>query len=238
MALASGDYDEDIKHLAREGYETDEIYEKLLVKDVQEACDLLQEVHRSSERRDGFVSLEVSPHLAHDPAGTMREAPAVQSPRQSPQCVSKDPRTRAGFLAIEQLLYEGLCINITLLFSLSAYEAVIEAYLSALERRLAEKRSLEDIASVASFFLSRTDRLVDQLLMQRDRPGDGRSLWIALRGKAAVASAKLAYRSSRQAFTGERWGTTGGQRGEGLSAAGQARVRRMLPTPMSITSSR
>ena len=205
VALASGDYDEDIKHLAREGYETDEIYEKLLVRDVQEACDLLQEVHGNSERRDGFVSLEVSPHLAHDPAGTMREARRFSRLVNRPNVFIKVPGTRAGFLAIEQLLYEGLCINITLLFSLSAYEAVIEAYLSALERRLAEKRSLEDIASVASFFLSRIDRLVDQLLMQRDRPSDGRSLSTTLRGKAAVASAKLAYRSFRQAFTGERW---------------------------------
>jgi transaldolase len=112
----------------------------------------------------------------------------------------------AGFLAIEQLIYEGISVNITLLFSLPAYEAVIEAYVSGLERRSAERRSLRDVTSVASFFLSRIDRLVDQLLFQRDRPSEGgRALSSRLRGKAAVASAKLANRSFRRAFSGERW---------------------------------
>ena len=205
LALGSGDYDDDIKRLAREGYGTDEIYEQLLVRDVQEACDLLRDVHRASERTDGFVSLEVSPHLAHDSDSTMREARRFHELVNRPNVFIKVPGTMAGFKAIEQLLYEGLCINITLLFSLSAYEAVIEAYLSALERRLAKKRSLDDVASVASFFLSRIDRLVDQLLMQRNRPGEWQSLSAKLRGKAAVTSAKLAYRSFRRAFSGERW---------------------------------
>ena len=219
LALASGDYDDDITRLAREGYGTEEIYEQLLVGDVQEACDLLRDVHRDSEGTDGFVSLEVSPHLAHDAAGTMREARRFRDLVNRSNVFIKVPGTMAGFLAIEQLLYEGLCINITLLFSLSAYEAVIEAYLSALERRLAERRSLADVASVASFFLSRIDRLVDRLLEQRNRSGDGQSLSTTLRGKAAVASAKLAYRSFRQAFSGERW--------ERLAVKG-ARVQRPL----------
>jgi len=219
LALGSGDYDEEITRLAREGYGADEIYEQLLVGDAQEACDLLQDVHRASERTDGFVSLEVSPHLAHDTAGTMREARRFRNLVNRPNVFIKVPGTMAGFLAIEQLLYEGLCINITLLFSLSAYEAVIEAYLSALERRLAEGRPLDDVSSVASFFLSRIDRLVDQLLVQRNQPGDGQSLSAKLRGKAAVASAKLAYRSFRQAFSGERW--------ERLAVKG-ARVQRPL----------
>jgi transaldolase len=204
-ALASGDYDEEIKRLAREGYSADEIYERLLVRDVQEACDLFKEVHRESGGIDGFVSLEVSPHLAHDAGGTMHEARRYNDLVHRTNLFVKVPGTRAGFLAIEQLLYEGYPINITLLFSLSAYEAVIEAYLSALEQRVAEKRSLDHVASVASFFLSRIDLLVDHLLMQRDRPGDGRPLSTTLRGKAAVALAKLAYQSFRRAFSGERW---------------------------------
>lgn len=219
FALDSGDYDNDIKRLAREGYGTDEIYDKLLVSDVQEACDLLLDVHRASQRIDGFVSLEVSPKLAHDSDGTMREARRFSELVNRPNLFIKVPGTMAGFVAIEQLLYEGYCINITLLFSLSAYDAVIEAYLSALERRVAHKRSLDDVASVASFFLSRIDRLVDQLLMQRDRPGDQRSPSVTLRGQAAVSSAKLAYRSFRQAFSGERW--------ERLAVKG-ARVQRPL----------
>ena len=205
LSLASGDYDNNIKRMAREGYGTDEIYEKLLVTDVQEACDLLLDEHWRSDRVDGFVSLEVSPKLAHDHAGTVQEARRFSELVNRPNLFIKVPGTMAGFRAIEQLLYEGYSINITLLFSLSAYDAVIEAYLSALERRLAEKRSLENVASVASFFLSRIDRLVDQLLRQRDLPSESQSISAALRGRAAVASAKLAYRSFRQAFSGERW---------------------------------
>ncbi len=205
VALKSGDYDADIHRLARESCTAEEIYEKLLVQDVQEACDLLLGTHQASARVDGYVSLEVSPHLAHDAVGTMREARRFRDLVNRPNLLIKVPGTMAGFLAIEQLLYEGISINVTLLFSLPAYEAVIEAYLSALERRSVERRSLKDMTSVASFFLSRIDRLVDQLLLQRHRPSDGYSISTTLGGKAAVASAKLAYRSFRRAFSGERW---------------------------------
>lgn len=205
LALRSGDYDADIERLARQDHSTEQIYEELLVRDVQEACDLFTGINHASDRLDGYVSLEVSPHLAHDATGTMREARRFRELVDRPNLLVKVPGTMAGFLAIEQLLYEGISINVTLLFSLPAYEAVIEAYLSALERRSAEKRSLKDVTSVASFFLSRIDRLVDQLLLQLDRPSEGRPMSAALRGKAAVASAKLAYRSFRRAFSGERW---------------------------------
>jgi transaldolase len=205
LALKSGDYDTDIQNLARDGHTAEHMYEQLLIRDVQEACDLFLGLYHASDRVDGYVSLEVSPHLAHDATGTMREARRFRELVERPNLLVKVPGTTAGFLAIEQLLYEGISINVTLLFSLPAYEAVIEAYLSALERRSAERRSLKDLTSVASFFLSRIDRLVDQLLVQRDCPSDGRPMSLALRGKTAVASAKLAYRSFRRAFTGERW---------------------------------
>ena len=205
LALKSGDYDADIQNLARQGHSTEHIYEQLLVGDVQEACDLFMHMNHASDRLDGYVSLEVSPHLAHDATGTMREARRFHERVDRPNLLVKVPGTMAGFLAIEQLLYEGIPINVTLLFSLPAYEAVIEAYLSALERRSAERRSLKEVTSVASFFLSRIDRLVDQLLRQLDRPSEGRPTSAALRGTAAVASAKLAYRSFRRAFSGERW---------------------------------
>ena len=205
-ALASGDYDGDIRRLALEGCGTDDIYQKLLVADVQEACDLLLEVHQVTARLDGYVSLEVSPHVAHDTVATVREARRFRDLVDRPNLLIKVPGTVAGFLAIQQLIYEGISVNITLLFSLPAYEAVMEAYVSGLERRSAERRSLRDVTSVASFFLSRIDRLVDQLLFQRDRPSEGgRALSARLRGKAAVASAKLANRSFRRAFSGERW---------------------------------
>src|SRR5690242_11348556 len=128
LALASGDYDLDIRRLARDGYSSDDMYEKLLVGDVQEACDLLAEVYRASGRVDGYVSLEVSPHLAHDAVGTMREARRFRDLVDRPNLLIKVPATKAGFLAIEQLVYEGLSVNVTLLFSLPAYEAVMEAY--------------------------------------------------------------------------------------------------------------
>jgi transaldolase len=204
-ALASGDYDGDIQRLAREGRSTDEIYETLLVGDVQEACDLFRDVHRETDREGGYVSLEVSPRLAHDAVGTEREARRFRDLVNRPNLLIKVPGTTAGFLAIQQLIYEGISVNVTLLFSLPSYEAVMEAYFTGLERRSAERRSLRDVTSVASFFLSRIDRLVDQLLLQRDRPSEGHALSAALRGKAAVASAKLAYRSFRRAFSGERW---------------------------------
>jgi transaldolase len=204
-ALASGDYDGDIQRLAREGCSTDEIYEKLLVGDVQEACDLFLEVYRETAREGGYVSLEVSPHLAHDAVGTEREARRFRDLVNRPNLLIKVPGTMAGFLAIQQLIYEGISVNVTLLFSLPSYEAVMEAYFTGLERRSAERRSLREVTSVASFFLSRIDRLVDQLLLQRDRPSEGHALSAALRGQAAVASAKLAYRSFRRVFNGERW---------------------------------
>ncbi len=204
-ALSSGDYDADIRRLARAGYSTDEIYQQLLIGDVQEACDLFREVHEATAGSDGFVSLEVSPQLAHDAVGTMAEARRFHELVSRPNLFIKVPGTMAGFSAIQQLIYEGISINVTLLFSLPSYEAVTEAYLSGLERRSAERRSLRDVTSVASFFLSRIDRLVDQLLRQHDRPSEGDGLSAALRGKAGVAAAKLAYRSFRRAFSGERW---------------------------------
>ena len=205
IALASGDYDEDVRRLTREGHGTDEIYTHLLVGDVQEACDLLSGVYRATARVDGYVSLEVSPGLAHDAVGTIREARKFRDLVNRPNLLIKVPGTVAGVLAIQQLIYEGISVNVTLLFSLPAYEAVMEAYFSGLERRSAERRSVRDVTSVASLFVSRIDRLVDQLLAQRDHPSEGRAVSEALRGKAGVASAKLAYRSFRRIFGGERW---------------------------------
>ena len=205
IALASGDYDADVRRLAREGCATDEIYTHLLVGDVQEACDLLSGVYRATARVDGYVSLEVSPRLAHDALGTIREARKFRDLVNRPNLLIKVPGTAAGVLAIQQLIYEGISVNVTLLFSLPAYEAVREAYFSGLERRSAERRSVLDVTSVASLFVSRIDRLVDQLLEQRDHPSEGRAVSAVLRGKAGVASARLAYRSFRRAFGGGRW---------------------------------
>jgi transaldolase len=193
-----------------------------VVTDVQDACDILRPVYDASDGVDGLVSLEVSPHLAHDTEGTMHEARRLFQAVDRPNVMIKIPGTPAGVPAIEEMLYEGLNINVTLLFSLQSYEAVAQAYIRALERRVANAKPVKSIASVASFFLSRIDVLVDQLLGNCIRPatspGDGR-LPEQLFGKVAVASAKLAYQSFKTIFSGPRW--------QALAAQG-ARVQRPL----------
>lgn len=206
-ALVSKDYDSDIQELVRQNKTTQHIFETLLIRDVQLACDLLRDVYESSDETDGFVSLEVSPHLAYDTEGTMCEARRYREMVNRPNLFIKIPATDAGIPAIEQLLGEGVPVNITLLFSIQSYQAVIEAYFSALERRATIDRPLRPVVSVASFFVSRVDTLVDRLLAQRIPSGnrDSESLPAKLLGRAAVANAKLAYRTFMQSFTSERW---------------------------------
>ncbi|MEJ2633858.1 MAG: bifunctional transaldolase/phosoglucose isomerase [Calditrichia bacterium] len=204
----SSDYDEQIKRLVEEGQSVHKIYEALVVKDVQDACDILRPVYDESGGVDGFVSLEVSPYLAHDTEGTMEEARRLFAAVNRPNCFIKIPGTKEGVPAIEQMLYEGVNINITLLFAIENYEAVAKAYILALERRVAENKPIDKIASVASFFLSRIDVLTDQLLGHLIIPGktDGSEPRPEqLLGKAAIASAKLAYQSFKKIFSGERW---------------------------------
>jgi transaldolase len=206
-ALTSRDYDRHIESLTREGRSTKEIYEALLTHDVQQACDLFSEVYRETDGLDGYVSLEVSPHLAHDTEATMAEARRYVDRVNRPNLYIKVPATDAGIPAIEQLLFEGIAVNITLLFSIPSYQAVIEAYISALERRVTSRQPLETVVSVASFFVSRIDVLVDQLLQRRIPLGNGsrQSSAAQLQGRAAIANAKLAYRTFRQAFGSDRW---------------------------------
>ncbi|HUX93532.1 MAG TPA: bifunctional transaldolase/phosoglucose isomerase, partial [Ignavibacteriaceae bacterium] len=207
---SSSDYDSQIAKLVSLKKAVPEMYEELTVKDVQDACDILRPVFDSSNGVDGFVSIEVSPYLANDTEGTMIEARRLNEKVNRPNCLIKIPGTEAGVPAIEQMLYEGININVTLLFSIPSYEAVAIAYIKALERRVAEGKPIDKTASVASFFLSRIDVLADQLLAQlmipeRDqnnlpRPED-------LLGKSAIASAKLAYQSFKNIYNGERWNT-------------------------------
>lgn len=142
-ALTSQDYDRHIASMVHDGCSTKHVFEALLVADVQQACDLLYDVYRETDGLDGFVSLEVSPHLAHDTRATMAEARRYVEHVNRPNLYIKIPATDAGIPAIEQLLYEGIAINITLLFSIPSYQAVIEAYLSALERRLTDDQPLQ-----------------------------------------------------------------------------------------------
>jgi transaldolase len=201
----SAAYDSQIESLARSEAPVEEIYEQLVVKDIQDACDLLMRVYESSRGADGFVSLEVSPYLAHDTEGTMHEARRLFKRVNRPNVFIKIPGTVAGLPAIEEMLHEGININITLLFSVQRYEAVAEAYLRALQRRAAENKPLGNVASVASFFLSRIDVLVDQLLQHRMPPGAQNGAAESLLGKVAVANAKLAYKSFKAVFATDRW---------------------------------
>jgi transaldolase len=192
------------------------------VTDIQHACDLLRPVYEASDGVDGFVSLEVSPYLAHDTVGTMQEARRLYHAVDRPNVFIKIPGTPAGVPAIEEMLYDGLPVNITLLFAIKDYEAVAQAYIQALERRLADGKPVHNVASVASFFLSRIDVLVDQLLGHRlqssNTSGDAPQPEQLL-GKVAVANAKLAYQSFKRLFGSKRW--------QALAAQG-ARVQRPL----------
>jgi transaldolase / glucose-6-phosphate isomerase len=204
----SHDYDVQIKQLVNKKKTVKEIYEKLTVKDVQDACDILRPVFDKSKGVDGFVSLEVSPYLAHDTEGTIDEARRLFKDVNRPNCFIKIPGTVKGVPAIEQMLYEGVNINITLLFSIESYEDVANAYIKALERRDAEGKSVDNIASVASFFLSRIDVLVDELLGHLIIPRDTSTGEIRpelLLGKSGIASAKIAYQSFKKIFSGDRW---------------------------------
>jgi transaldolase / glucose-6-phosphate isomerase len=194
--LGSADYDEDLRTLAGENLDSVAIYEHIAIRDVQLAADVLSEVHRSSNGRDGFVSLEVAPELAHDTEGTLEQVRSFWKRVDRANVMIKIPGTYEGIRAIEEALYEGINVNVTLLFSVAAYERVAEAYLRALERRLDKGLEL-NVNSVASFFVSRVDTAVDRTLDQL-----GRS---ELAGTAALANARAAYRCFKEIFAGARW---------------------------------
>ncbi len=218
-AMTGGEaYDEALARLARQGRPTTEIYESLAIQDIQDACDLLAPAYQESDGTDGFVSLEVSPHLARDTAGTVAEARRLWRTVDRPNLLIKIPGTDEGVPAIEACLAAGINVNITLLFSLNAYKKVIDAHMRALEARRERKEPLAGVASVASFFLSRIDVKVDRALEKRATASGGAQAR-ALLGKAAVASAKLAYRMWEEALDTPAW--------RRLEAAG-ARVQKPL----------
>lgn len=192
------DYDDDIGKLSRQGNGIQEIYETLTVSDVQRAADLFLPVFRGLEGADGFVSLEVNPHLAHDIPGTIAEARRLWAKLDRPNVFIKVPATLEGLPAIRQLISEGINVNVTLLFGLPRYREVAEAYLSGLEERVARGQHLKAV-SVASFFLSRIDTLVDQTLKQMAGAA------ASLEGEVAIASAKVAYSIYRQVFGSRRF---------------------------------
>ena len=217
----SSDYDDAIKLLARKGLKVPGIYEELVVEDIQVTADLLRPVYDKLEGGDGYVSLEVSPHLAHDSAGTLIEARHLWKRVDRPNLLIKVPGTWEGLSAIRELIGEGINVNVTLLFGIPRYRAVAEAYLDGLAERVARGLPLERVASVASFFLSRIDVLIDPLLEKLSKgAGEGPAQDAAsLRGESAIASAKVAREVYREILAGDRY--------TALAASG-ARPQRLL----------
>jgi len=184
------------------------LFEKIAIRDVQEACDIFKPVYTDTKRRDGYVSLEVSPYLANDTKGTIEEARRLWKAVDRPNVMIKVPATPEGIPAIRHLLEEGLNINITLLFAQSAYEQVAEAFLAALEARTAKGQDVSHIASVASFFVSRIDSLVDSKIdekLKMSTDAGQRALLESLHGKVAIANARLTYKKYQELFGGARW---------------------------------
>jgi transaldolase / glucose-6-phosphate isomerase len=185
-----------------------QLYEKIAVRDVQDAADIFRPVYDESRRRDGYVSLEVSPTLALEREKTLEEARRLWKMVNRPNVMIKVPGTKECIPAIRQLLEEGININITLLFAQSAYEQVAEVFIAALEARAAKNQDLAHIASVASFFVSRIDTLADSLIDEKLKsasdPGQ-KTLLNGLKGKVAIANAKVTYKKYQELFSGPRW---------------------------------
>jgi transaldolase len=194
---SSSDYDNDIVELSKTTDDNEQLFFGLAVKDIQQAADLFKGVYNESKAEDGYVSLEVSPFLALDTEGTAKQAEQLWKKVDRKNVMIKIPGTQPGLAAIRQSIAKGININVTLLFGLERYEAVTEAYISGLEDHLAAGHEIAHISSVASFFLSRIDVIVDPLL---DAKGEK-----ALVGEVAIASAKKAYEIYKRVFSGARW---------------------------------
>ena len=206
----TNDYDAALTPLAWAGWDAEKIFWQLAIEDIQEACDLFRPLYEESKAGDGYVSLEVSPYLARDTEGTIKQAQELWDRVNRPNLMVKIPATKEGIPAIRASIAAGINVNVTLIFSLSRYAEVMNAYLEGIEQRVAKDLPVQHVASVASFFVSRVDSKVDPKLAE-DSP---------LRGKAAVANAKLAYEQFEAIFTSPRFAS--------LKARFRARVQRPL----------
>jgi transaldolase len=198
-AIANSDaYDEQLRDVLRSETEPKEVFLALAREDIREACDVLRPVFdRGDATRDGWVSLEVDPNLAHDAAGTVQEARRLHGLIDRPNLFVKIPGTAEGLQAIEETIAAGIPVNVTLIFSLDRHREVIEAYIKGLERLVEDGGDPSKLASVASFFVSRVDTETDKRLEEKGNE--------ELQGKLAIANAKLAYQTYKEAFSGERW---------------------------------
>jgi transaldolase / glucose-6-phosphate isomerase len=218
----STDYVEALRALAGRHLDATGLYEQLAIRDIQDAADIFRPVYEHTRRGNGYISLEVSPHLAHDTQGTIREARRLWQTVSRPNLMIKVPATPAGLPAIEQLISEGINVNVTLLFSQEVYERVAEAYIAGLGRLAVPGGNVGGIASVASFFISRIDTAIDAQVMARlkaAKSAQERTLLRSLLGNVAIANGKLTYQRYKAIFQGARW--------EALAAMG-ARPQRVL----------
>src|SRR5450830_161996 len=196
-AISSGSaYDFAIQTLASSGMDNEQIYTRLVIEDIQRACDLFKSLYESSGGNDGFVSVEVSPMLAHDAAATISDARSLWAQVNRKNLMVKVPATLEGLTALQTLTSEGININATLLFSIERYQEVMLAYLAGLEYRLNQGEEIAHIRSVGSFFISRIDTSVDQALGQLEKQNSAD--YKQLRGKVAIANAKLAYQAWKE----------------------------------------
>ena len=218
--VESHDYDEDIRAMALKGKDAEATYETLSQRDVRSAADEFRPLYDTTDGKDGYVSLEVNPHLAHDTSGTIAEARGLWAALNRPNVFIKVPATANGLPAIQQLIGEGINVNVTLLFGLPRYRQVAEAYIAGIEARAAQGQPVKHVASVASFFVSRIDALVDPLLEKLMVLG-GKEADLAkkVHGQVAIASAKMAYQIYKEIFGSDRF--------RKLAAQG-ARVQRLL----------
>jgi transaldolase / glucose-6-phosphate isomerase len=204
----STDYDEQMRTLVQQGASVNEIYEALVLEDIRAAADILKPVYDKTDAVDGYISLEVNPRLAYDTKGTIEEAERLFRQLNRPNVMIKIPAAREGLPAIEEAIYRGININVTMIFSIANYIEVAEAFIKGLERRAAEGKSLDRIASVASFFVSRVDTAIDTDLEYRARHAstpEEKATLEGLMGRAAIANAKLAYQKFKEIFQGARF---------------------------------
>ncbi len=220
-AISKGkDYDQQSLELARQGKSTEEIAWELMISDVQAACDKFRPLYDKTAGQDGFVSLELHPGYAHETAKSLAQARELHGRVNRPNLMIKVPGTKEGLPVAEALLFEGVNVNVTLLFAVQRYDEVMESYIRAIEKRVAEGKSVDRIASVASFFVSRVDSEADKRLdkLAQEKPELAGRI-APLHGQIAVANAHRAYAHFQKSFSGPRW--------EKLAAAG-ARVQRPL----------
>jgi transaldolase len=203
----SEDYDDLFQEWAPRGASAGEVFEALAIRDIGDAARIFRPVWEQTRHRDGYCSIEVTPTLAHDTQGTVAEARRLWKKLGVPNVMVKIPGTVEGVPAIEQCVSDGLNINVTLLFSQDAYVAVAEAYIRGLEKRAARGEDVSQSASVASFFVSRIDTLVEKIIASREKTAtpQQRALFDEVTGKVAIANAKQAYQKYKKLFSGPRW---------------------------------